>query len=184
MALKIRLQFFSMNYLQLTRGRSEVGRVDVATMSLCHDVSGDEVSRPLRSLVVCWWLGGGAGTGDRGWPSHALSHSLSRHTAPLPQHTRHWPIFSGFTPRLSGPGCRDQQMKFKHRGHHRKLVQSIAIKSPDLYVFYPSNLDIRLSILPLDLGEEDKDPTCQTVTHCIKEWRKVGLFKTGKMWFV
>ena len=53
MALKIRLQLFSMNYLQLTRGRSEVGRVDVATMSLCHDVSGDEVSRPLRSLVVC-----------------------------------------------------------------------------------------------------------------------------------
>ena len=107
------------------------------------------------------------------------------HTSPLPRpHTRHWPIFSGFTPRLSGPGCRDQQMKFKHRGHHRKLVQSIAIKSPDLYVFYPSNLDIRLAILPLDLGEEDKDPTCQTVTHCIKEWRRVGLFKTGKMCFV
>ena len=115
----------------------------------------------------------------------SVSLSLSGTLAHCPGPTPGTGLFSLVSPLVSlDPAAETNKWNLNIGDIIESLVQSIAIKSPDLYVFYPSNLDIRLAILPLDLGEEDKDPTCQTVTHCIKEWRRVGLFKTGKMCFV
>lgn len=95
-------------------------------------------------------------------------HSPSLSLGPVPQWptapatTRHWPIFSGFTPVCSG--CRDQQMKFKHRGQdHRKYPIKYCNKISSLLTFMrllssAINLDI---LLPLDLcGALDKDHFC------------------------